>query len=400
MIKKLLVSLSGFFLLAILGLALVAPSFAKSTRPDFAEDEIIIQLKQNQLLKDLENINQKFGTKLKTTLSFPDTLVLKVPKGQVEKFTKLYSLNPIIEYAEPNYTAEALFTPNDAYFGNQWGMTKVQAPQAWDLSTGSANIKIAILDTGIDEDHEDLAAKVVTKINMTTSPTTNDLFGHGTHVSGIAAAITDNEKGVAGLGFNTSLVNVKVLDDSGSGYYSWIANGVKWAADNGVKVINLSLGGSSSSRTLQRAIDYAWNKGVVLSCAAGNNGNTQRLYPAYYTNCIAVAATDKNDQKASFSTYGFWVDVAAPGVDIFSSFPNHPFYIGTNYGRSENYDYGSGTSMATPHVAGLAALVSSQFPTFSNAQIRNKIESTADKITGTGTYWAKGRINAYKAVSN
>jgi hypothetical protein len=145
---------------------------------------------------------------------------------------------------------------------------------------------------------------------------------------------------------------------------------------------------------LQNAVNYAWNKGVVVVAAAGNNGNTARVYPAYYANCIAVAATDQNDAKASFSTYGSWVDVAAPGVSIYSTLPNHTNSIGTM-----NYRYLSGTSMATPHVAGLAGLLWATSYGTSNTSVRSRIESTADAIAGTGTYWQYGRINAYKAVT-
>jgi thermitase len=321
--------------------------------------------------------------------------VIAVPAGTVEARVAAYSRNPNVEYAEPNYIAYAIGTPNDPYFGNQWGMTKIQAPDAWDVTTGSSGVKIAILDTGIDQDHEDLASKIVSQENFTDSPTLDDLYGHGTHVAGIAAAATNNGKGVAGVGYNSSLLNVKVLNDQGSGYYSWVANGIIWAADKGAaKVINMSLGGSVKSTTLENAVNYAWGKGVVLAAAAGNSGSASPLYPAYYKNCIAVAATDENDAKASWSSFGKWVDVAAPGVNIFSTFPNHPYVIDKSLG----YDYGSGTSMATPHVAGLAALVWATGYGSSNASVRSRIESTADKIPGTGKYWIWGRINAYNAV--
>ncbi|GAI46832.1 unnamed protein product, partial [marine sediment metagenome] len=145
-------------------------------------------------------------------------------------------------------------------------------------------------------------------------------------------------------GYNSSLMNVKVLGDDGCGYYSWVAQGIIWAANNGADVINLSLSGSSFSSTLQQAVDYAWNHGVVVVAAAGNDGSSNRLYPAYYDNCIAVAATDANDNLASWSNYGSWVDVAAPG-SAYSTKPNG------------QYGYMAGTSMASPHVAGLAGLV-------------------------------------------
>ena len=398
MFKKLLLSIIFLF---------VAGTFShshaifnqNSQQNGFAKGQIIVKLKPqldfDKFLKDNENL----GLKLKEKLLLPETIALKVPEGQEELLSKTLTNNPFIEYAEPDYKVYALETTNDPSLPSQWGMFKIQAAgasySAWNTTHGSSLVKIAILDTGIDKNHEDLASKTVAYINFTTSPTDDDLFGHGTHVAGIAAAITDNNIGVAGAGYNTSLLSVKVLDDGGGGYDSWVANGINWAADNGAKVINMSLGSSGSSQTLQNAVNYAWNKGAIIVAAAGNSGNSSPTYPAYYSNVIAVAATDSNDNKASWSSYGKWVDVAAPGVSILSTFPNHPSQLnsGTSYG------YGSGTSMATPHVAGLAGLLwMTSFGT-SNSNVRSRIESTADKIDGTGTYWANGRINAYKAVT-
>jgi hypothetical protein len=184
-------------------------------------------------------------------------------------------------------------------------------------------------------------------------------------------------------------MNVKVMGDNGSGSYSWVAKGIIWAADNGAEVINMSLGGSADSQTLRQAIDYAWGKGVVVVAAAGNNGNSAPFYPAYYTNCIAVAATDSNDNLASWSNYGSWVDVAAPGVSIYSTL------------KDNSYGYKSGTSMASPHTAGLAALVFS-VATDSNGdgqlndEVRSQIEANCDDIGLSAI--GSGRINAYQAV--
>jgi thermitase len=361
----------------------------------FAPEEIIVQFKPLVPSVVAERIARESGVRIKERLLLPRTFVLKVPAGQEENLARNLSRNLLVSYAELNYEVRALEVPNDLYFANQWGMAKVQATEAWNISHGSPSAKIAILDTGIDKDHEDLVAKTVSRVNFTGTVSDDDLYGHGTHVAGIAAAATNNVLGVAGLGYEASLMSVKVLDDSGSGYYSWVANGINWAADNGAKVINLSLGGSSGSTTLKNAIDYAWSKGVVLACAAGNSGNTSPTYPAYYSNCLATAATDSSDKKASWSSYGSWVDVAAPGVDIYSSFPNHPYSIN----KSLNYDYASGTSMATPQVAGLAGLLFGYNLGLTNSQVRSAIETYADDIAGTGTYWSQGRINAYRSLS-
>ena len=335
--------------------------------------------------------------------------VVSVPPGAERARAAAYARSPLVAYAEPDYIAYAMGDPSDEHFAEQWGLNNtgqpykdsltgtpdadIDAPEAWDILLGSADVWIAILDTGIDQDHPDLDDKLVGSIDFTGSGGVDDLYGHGTHVAGIAAAETNNSLGVAGVGYNSSMLNVKVLNDQGSGYYAWIANGIIWATYNGADVINMSLGGTRKSRTLEKAVNYAWSNGVVLVAAAGNSGNPSPTYPAKYENCIAVAATDSSDQKAPFSEYGDWVDVAAPGVDIFSTFPNHPYVIG----KSLNYDYGSGTSMSTPFVSGLAALVWATGYT-SNSAVRDQIETTADPIPGTGQYWIHGRINACNAV--
>ncbi|GAA3404757.1 hypothetical protein GCM10011577_06870 [Pseudarthrobacter polychromogenes] len=163
-------------------------------------------------------------------------------------------------------------------------------------------------------------------------------------------------------------------------------------------MINMSLG-VRASRTLETAVNNAWNKGAVLVAAAGNGGNQTKIYPAGYPNVMAVAATDNFDAKASFSTYGAsWVDIAAPGVNVYSTFPNHKFYLGTQNNRSLGYDVGNGTSMSSPIVAATAALAWSVNPGADNKAIREKVQSSADKISGTGTYWANGRVNANNAV--
>lgn len=280
-------------------------------------------------------------------------------------------------------------TPNDPYFSQQWGPQKIQAPAAWAFSTSSPNVKIAVLDTGIDLNHQDLFGKVLTSVNYSSSSTTSDVYGHGTHVSGSATAITNNNIGIAGVGGSSPLINVKVLDDSGSGTWDGVASGIVWAADNGANIINMSLGSTSATSAVESAVNYAWGKGVLIAAAAGNNGNTTPFYPAYYANSIAVAATDSNDQLASFSNRGDWVDVAAPGVNILSSLPGN------------QYASWNGTSMATPHVSGLAALlwtkvIDTNGDGFINDEVRICIQDNADNIGISGI--GNGRINAYRAV--
>lgn len=355
-------------------------------------DEIIVKYRETTPETEKENVRKAHKTSVRHKIKNIRAEVLVIHEGTVDENIKQLNKNPHVEYAEPNYKAEAFGITNDTSLSQQWGLFKINAANqtatsAWDVTTGDAIIKVAVLDTGIEESHPDLLGKVIGNTNFTTSPTAYDQNGHGTHVAGITAAATNNQSGVAGTGYNTALLNGKVLGDDGSGYYSWIANGIVWAADQGAQVINLSLGGSSSSLALQDAINYAWSKGVVIVAAAGNSNSSSPNYPAYYTNAIAVAATDSNDKKASFSNYGSWVDVAAPGTSIYST------YKGNSYATL------SGTSMASPFTAGAAALIWAKGICTTNNCVREHLEQTADQIAGTGSLWSRGRINAYSAVT-
>jgi thermitase len=263
------------------------------------------------------------------------------------------------------------------------------APQAWEVTSGANNVVIAVLDTGIDKEQVDLAGKVIAEVNFTDSPTTDDIYGHGTHIAGIIAAWAANGTGVAGLAHDCRLMNVKVADDQGRFDSSVAAKGVNWAVEHGANVINMSLVSTEPSPILEEAINYAWNKGVVVVAAAGNLVGTKVVYPAYYSNCIAVAATDSDDRVASWSSQGYWVDVAAPGVDIYSILPGN------------KYGYKSGTSMAAAHVSGLAGLLFAlendrNDDGFVNDEVRAAIEYGCDGLN-IGT--VKGRINALYAVN-
>jgi len=379
--------ITAFILYATGGLAMAEiPDKAQSHMPD----QVLVKFLPGTPEITQANVHARQGGQVIGVIPDIGVQVVKIPGNRVNEKVKAYRGEASVIFAEPDYVAEAIFLPDDTYLGTQWAMSKIQATEAWDVTQGSTAIDIAILDTGIDQDHVDLAAKIVANMNFTSSGTVDDNYGHGTHVAGIAAASTNNSNGVAGIGFDSSLMNGKVLGDNGSGYYSWVASGVIWATDNGAEVINMSLGGTYYSSTLQSAIDYAWDNGVVVVAAAGNNGSSTQFYPAACTNCIAVAATSSSDSMASWSNYGDWVDVAAPGVSIYSTTINN------------NYGYKSGTSMASPHVAGLAALV---FTTeadangngYRNDEVRSAIESSCDDIGLSGI--GHGRINAYRAVS-
>jgi thermitase len=385
-VKKRVSLIASFVLMASAALpsAIFAEEVDSQAGKLYAPGQVVVKYKDNASASAVKSARAKAnGTVMEKNnkLGFE---VVKV-KGSVEATIEKLKKDPNVEYAEPNYYLHATYTPNDPYFSSrQYGPQKIQAPQAWDIAEGSG-VKIAIVDTGVQSNHPDLAGKVVGGWDFVDNDSTpQDGNGHGTHCAGIAAAVTNNSTGIAGTAPKASILAVRVLDNSGSGTWTAVANGITYAADQGAKVISLSLGGTVGNSGLQQAVNYAWNKGSVVVAAAGNAGNTAPNYPAYYSNAIAVASTDQNDNKSSFSTYGSWVDVAAPGSSIYSTYP------------TSTYASLSGTSMATPHVAGVAGLLASQGRSASN--IRAAIENTADKISGTGTYWAKGRVNAYKAV--
>lgn len=419
------------FVFVLLALPFSRPGFGaapsqrapQADRGKFVHDEVLVAFRGGA---NPAVFARAFGGRVEAELPGLGVHVLKVPSGAVESIISALSRNPLVEFAEPNLYLHLFLDPNDAYDNDptscywtsanqcvtQWAWTTVNAYAGWDVTTGSSAIRVAVVDTGIDvgnpnystpdyTGHPDIVGCQSPIIkSFISGESGNDDHGHGTHVAGTIGACTNNGTGVAGANWSVQLMGVKVLDWSGSGTVSGVAQGIRWAADNGAHVINLSLGGGAS-KTLERAIRYAWNKGAVLVCAAGNSGTSELTFPAAYENCIAVAATDPNDAKASFSSYGAsWVDVAAPGVNILSTVQDNWFwcFLCYWYGYLPEYDALSGTSMATPHVAGLAALIWAKGVCTTNACVRQQIEQTADPIPGTGVYWKFGRVNYANAL--
>ena len=327
----------------------------------------------------------------------PNTFAVPAATAKLDEWAKRPDVlrvepNPIVTLSDPPRAAydDAIMAAqvNDPLAPQQYSLTRMNVPAAWDVARGDG-ITVAIVDTGADFTHPDLAGKFVSRGMdfVTGHPDAADDHGHGTHTAGIAAAATANGVGVAGVGFNARLLPVKALAASGSGSHASIASAIAWAADNGARVINLSLGSPSSSTTLETAINYAWNKGSLLTCAAGNDSTDTPSYPAAYPHCLSVVATDAADLLARFSNYGPTVDVAAPGVTVLSTV------------RGGGYEAWSGTSMAAPNAAGVAALVWSAHPTWTNAQVRAALETTADPI-GPANSFGHGRLNAGRAAGN
>jgi len=315
-----------------------------------------------------------------------------------------------VESVALDYVVQALFVPNDpyystpyptSYYGNiaQWAPQFIGANQAWDSTLGDPSIIIAIVDTGIDANHPDLAGKIVLAKNFVKGERVSDSFGHGTHVAGIAAAQINNGIGIDGICGGCSLMSVKVLGADGSGSTSNVASGIAYATDFGARVINLSLGSSARTTIIRDALDYALNNNVLPVVAMGNSNTDQVGDLAYWYSALSVGALDQQGAKASFSNFGLQTDVTAPGVAVLSTMPTYPVTLNTQYGYKMNYDALSGTSMATPVVAGLAGLILSENPALTATQVKGMIESSAGDAASFNLMSGFGLVHAPAAVS-
>ncbi len=384
----------NFITYVLLALILsVSPLLAQSTLESGAHmpGELLLMVDDEaEEEEDVQDIFNAYGAVLIRSLPQIGVHHIAVPPQAIDAVATALANNPQIKFVEKNFLAESVLVPNDPGYASQWHLPRISAPGAWDISQGSSSVSIAIVDSGVDPTHPDLAAKLIPGYNFLGSNTdTHDVYGHGTAVAGTAAALTNDGIGGAGLAWNNTIMPLVVINSSNLATYADIASAINYAADHGAKVINLSLGGSSYSSTLQNAVNYAWSKGAVIVAAAGNNLNGANFYPAALVNVMAVSATDGNDNPASFSNFGSWIAVAAPGTAIYT----------TNNGGG----YGSwqGTSFSTPQVSALAALILSRNGTLSNQQVVDLIKNNADDLGAAGVdpYYGYGRINAYRALA-
>jgi parallel beta-helix repeat protein len=342
---------------------------------------------------ELLRLVNEFGGKLVNTVQTKDKIqaaVVSIPAFRSNVFVSKLQESKMFAYVEPNFKFKTNYVPNDPYWHMQWAPKKIRADYAWNITKGNHSILVAVIDTGIDWNHPDLTANYVPLgydwVNHDADPM--DDHGHGTHCAGIIAATINNSVGIAGIA-QVKIMAEKGLNEEGEGTEGDLANAIYHAVDQGAKILSCSWGGYENSILIHEAIIYAYNHNVLVVAAAGNDHTSSKMYPAAYEEVIAVAATDQNDNPAWFSNYGEWIELAAPGVNIYSTIWDN------------SYAYMSGTSMATPHVAGVAALVWSQNTSMTRDELRSRLRFTVDDCGASGfdPYYGFGRINAEKAVT-
>jgi thermitase len=365
---------------------------------EFVEQEVLVKIKPGA---DIDKIVSEVGGKIIETLPQISVIRIKLePQVSVAEAIQILEELEEVEYAEPNgicyMDVVVPVIPDDSDYDNQWAPQLTGAESAWDVTTGSDLVTIAITDTGVDGTHPDFEGKVIagwdTYNNIEIlAGTDSSVNSHGTHCAGIAAAIGNNTIGIAGVAWDCPIMPIKICKDVPNYSASWsdMAEAFVWAADNGADIISCSFGGKGYSQTMKDAIDYAViDMGCAMFASMGNSSRNETSYPAGYQSVIAVGATDAHDEIADFSTTGNHMSVCAPGVEIYSTMP------GAGYG------YMSGTSMSCPFVAGAAALVLSQNPGMSPEGVKTQLEETAVDLGSLGfdSTFGYGRVNLAVAV--
>jgi len=416
---------------------------------EYAPGEFIVKVKQDRTFSSpvLTALNEKHHVyAFETVFSNAEGTILDniyllhvSIDSDILSILQEYSSCPDVVYAEPNGIGTLCGIPNDADFSKQWylhntGQTfypgihgtpdaDIDAPEAWDIEKGSSAVVIAIIDTGVDYTHPDLADKIWNNTDEIPGNSIDDdqngyiddirgwdfcsndsnildFYGHGTMCAGVAAASANNGIGIAGVGWNCTIMPIQDCNETVLLYWEADAKGLKYAADNGADIISMSWGEDYSvPNIIKDAVNYAYAKGVFLCAAAGNDNANIKLYPAAFENVTAVAATDYNDVRAYFSTYGEWVDIAAPGHYIYSTTPTyHVVMNDPPYYYTQSYSFGSGTSFSSPMVAGVAALLLSKDPSLTPDELKTLLYENVDPYNST-EYIGTGRLNAQKALA-
>lgn len=362
----------------------------------YYENEIVVTFTNPPTVQEMKQIESKLSCdpakKIANTYIFhSDKMTMKELKSYFQKHWKPNYVEPHYLYMTNDTTSyENSEIPNDLLFSEyQWNLPIIETNRGWQLTKGSNDVIVAVVDTGVDINHPDLKGRLLKGYNV-IDPNKDpvDDVGHGTHVAGIISATVNNNEGIAGMMWGGKLLPVKALDNTGSGTTYSVAQGIIWATDQGAKVINLSLGNYADAQFLHEAIKYAYDRDVVIVAATGNDNTERPGYPAAYPEVLSVSATDYNLNRASFSNYGDYIDVMAPGESIASTYPDN------------QYAALSGTSMASPHVAALAGLIRSINPELKNTEvmeiIRNNVIDLGD--SGRDKYFGFGQVDVFSAL--
>ena len=381
----------------VVGMALACASMAVAAAPpkalsqdtateEFAKGRLLVLPRAGLSAGDLEGVLRPHGGKARR-IGQSDLHIVDLPPNVSEKAVQaLLQHHPKLKFAELDKRVSAAFVPNDPYLGSQWFSTKINASTAWDTTRGSG-VTIAILDTGVSATHPDLAASLVPGWNVfNNNSDTSDVHGHGTAVAGSAAATSNNSAGVAGVAGAAKIMPIRIADANAYAYWSTVAQGLTWAADHGARVANISYVGVAGSAAVQSAAQYMKNKGGLVVVCAGNNGIDENQ--PFSTTMIPVSATDPNDLKTSWSSYGAFVAVSAPGSGIWT----------TSLGGG--YQQWQGTSIASPITAGVVALMMSANPALSASQVESLLYSSSVDLgtAGRDPLYGHGRVNAASAV--
>ena len=380
--------------LLIFALYLLPAVVCAAGAPDHVTGRLLAIPRHEVDVTQLARVLTLHGAKIHKQLSPLGLQILDVPEEASAAAMEGLKQSGMFEIVERDYYAHTAATsaviPNDPSYVNQWYLPQISAPQAWAITTGTASIVVAVIDSGADGTHPDLAGKLAPGWNfLTNNANTSDAVGHGTAVAGIIGAASNNNGGIAGVSWNSQIMPLVVVDATEYASYSNIAAAIQYAVDNGAKVINISLGGTSASSTLQSAVDYAWSHNVVVFAPAMNDSSSSPNYPAACNHAVAVSATDSTDSIATYSNYGGWIALSAPGSNIFTT------TMGGGYG------YWYGTSFASPIAAGVAALALSVNPSLTAQAMVTLLEQNTDDLgtAGFDPYYGWGRVNAYKAAT-
>ena len=377
------------FLALVLGVVAVLPAGAAPVKvqPTWVAGELLVGFRAGVGPTREQAIYRAHGATAVDEIAQIRVVRIRVPAAFIDLVQGLLARIPEVKFVEKNYVLDPVLLPNDPQYASQWHLPQIQAPQAWDLTQGAPGVVIAIVDSGVDPTHPDLASKLVAGYNFFDHTTnTTDLYGHGTEVAGVAGALTDNGVGVAGVAGLSPIMPVRVTDVIGRATSTNIANGLIWAVDHGASVLNLSFNGVAGIATIRTAAEYAYNHGGLVVAASGNCGCADPTAETPFI--LSVSATDETDAVAYFSSTGPFVDLAAPGNNILTT------------AKGGLYFADSGTSLASPVVAGVAALMFSVNPSLTPLLVTQLLESTAfdGGAPGYDPAFGFGRVNAYAAV--